>query len=292
MNKTILLFLSAAIVPLCFATVPAQAETRDVIQKAFDTPVPAQLTVDAESASIFVAAWDKPQTEVTITRVVKARSEAVEKECLGKDKVEVTLVGSKVTVTLDVEHNGWGFPPRRDYRIDIKTPAACAAVLQTNGGYIGADGLKGSVDAKTSGGAVTLNNIGGDASAKTSGGAIRATDCSGHLSAHTSGGGIDLSGAFASVDASTSGGGVNAVLSTQPSGAVMLRTSGGGIHVSLPGAIKAHVDAKTSGGNITSDFPMTVSGNPARMHISGDLNGGGIPITLATSGGNVRIVKK
>jgi hypothetical protein len=291
MNKTILLFLNAAIMPLFLAAIPAQAETRDVIQKAFDTPLPAQLAVKADSSAIFVAVWDKPQMEVTITRVVRAHSEAAEKEYLGKDKVDVAMTDGKVTVTLDVPRGGWGSFARRDYRIDIKAPASCSAFLRTNGGPIGVDGLKGSVDAETSGGPVTLGKISGDAKVKTSGGPIRATDCSGRLTAHTSGGGIDLSGAFASIDASTSGGGVNAVLNAQPTGDVTLRTSGGGIHVSLPDTIKAHVDARTSGGNITSEFPMTVSGHSFNSHISGDLNGGGVPITLSTSGGNVHIVK-
>ena len=289
MNKTILLFLNAAILPLFLAATPVKAETRDVIQKAFDTPVPAQLAVNADASSIAVAAWDKPQMEVTITRVVRARSEAAEKECLGGDKVDVALVGGKVTVTLDVPRNGWGFSPNRNYRIDIKAPASSSAVLRTNGGSINADGLKGGVEAVTSGGSVTLNGLGGDSNVKTSGGSIRATNGSGRLSAHTSGGGIDLSGAFASIDASTSGGSVSAVLNTQPSGDVTLRTSGGGIRVSLPDAIKAHVDAKTSGGSISSEFPMTISGHGSQL--SGDLNGGGISITLSTSGGNVHIGK-
>jgi DUF4097 and DUF4098 domain-containing protein YvlB len=312
---------------LLATTVAASAETRDVIHKVFPMEGPGQIAVGAENADVFISVWDQPQTDVTVTRVIKASSEAKEKELLGADKVNVSIEGNKVTVALDIP-NGWGgFKTRRDYRVDIKAPATCSAGLRTSGGDISVDGLQGGVEARTSGGGLFMKSIGGDVkaltsggdvqleaisgaidantsggdirvnsgagrlTAQTSGGDIRVENLSGDINAGTSGGDIHLSGIRGATEASTSGGDVHASFVAQPSGIVKLTTTGGDVHITLPASVTAHIDARTVGGDVNTDFPLSKPEHGFATHMTGDVNGGGVSVELYTTGGDIGIVK-
>jgi DUF4097 and DUF4098 domain-containing protein YvlB len=322
-----LLRTSSAFALLLASAASTFANTRDVIHKTFDLNGPGQLVVGAEASNITVTTWDKPQVDVTITRAVTASSEAREKELLDKDKIGTSLDGNKVTVTIDIPGNWRTFRTRRDYRVDIKAPAACSAGLKTSGGDINADGLQGNVEAGTSGGDLTLKHIGGDVKARTSGGdvkldAIKGTveastsggdmtvgNGNGKLSAHTSGGDVrvenqtgdinagtsggdvSLSGITGAAEASTSGGDVSASFAASPTGNVQLKSTGGDVNITLPASATVHINAHTTGGEVRTDFPLTSPDRGSESHKQGDINGGGTSVELHTTGGDIHIVK-
>ena len=182
--------------------------------------------------------------------------------------------------------------------------------LKTSGGSLRLDELTGDIQARTSGGSVTAKNITGDAYLKTSGGSIKVMDCvgsiqcktsggsitaegmSGDLEAHTSGGGIRLIDISGQVNASTSGGSIKAELVGQPSGPVYLKTSGGSVTLYMDEDVKVDIDARTSGGRGRVDFPVKVRGKISRSRLRGELNGGGPLLTLRSSGGGIKLVRR
>ena len=139
----------------------------------------------------------------------------------------------------------------------------------TSGGNIDATGLTGAIEIRTSGGNVTV------------------ADCSGALDAETSGGDISLHTVSARVSAETSGGDVSAEVRSNRG--VDLGTSGGSITLLLAPAVAATIDARTSGGAVTSALAMTISGKSGESRLRGTVNGGGEPVTLHTSGGDIHI---
>ena len=67
-----------------------------------------------------------------------------------------------------------------------------------------------------------------------------------------------------------------------------LSTSGGGVTAAVDPAARLSIDASASGGGVTSDLALTTR-SFSRTSIRGDLNGGGSPLRLRTSGGGIRI---
>jgi DUF4097 and DUF4098 domain-containing protein YvlB len=188
----------------------------------------------------------------------------------------------------------------------------------TSGGNVRVENVRGRVDASTSGGDVILSNIKQEVEASTSGGDVRATGLYAPARLRTSGGDVNARDVQASINAATSGGDVDVEFTlkdfTKPH-AITLKSSGGSITLAIPEKLPANIFAEIRLGDgrwfsrerydISSDFPLKIqreeggkeegrrgissSGNYIRGE--GQINGGGDPITLTTSAGNITIRK-
>ncbi|MBX2992386.1 MAG: DUF4097 family beta strand repeat protein [Bacteroidetes bacterium] len=159
----------------------------------------------------------------------------------------------------------------------------------TSGGDIALADISGSIDLETSGGNIRAEKVDGTLRMETSGGDIRISEVKGDVNVHTSGGNVTLNTIDGKVRAETSGGNITVRVKESNQG-VFAETSGGNIDIMMPKNISATIDASTSGGDVTCDFPITMSGKMSDSRIRGTVNGGGNPIHARTSGGDIRIL--
>jgi hypothetical protein len=153
----------------------------------------------------------------------------------------------------------------------------------TSGGGIHIENIMGKTDVKTSGGGITIVYGRGDIKAHTSGGAIKLENILGAVDAHTSGGGIRVSGETNYVKATTSGGSIHVNI-TGLGNELYLNTSGGGIHATIPRGLGLDLAA-----NAVNMELINFNGFQKKNKIQGSMNGGGIPVHMHTSGGNVNV---
>lgn len=178
-----------------------------------------------------------------------------------------------------------------------------AVQARTAGGDVNVTDATGDVVAETSGGDVTLIDIGGRIEARTAGGDIEGRNLGSAVRARTAAGDIELDGVQGGVQAETSVGDIEVAITLQAfSGdySTRLTTSHGDIELALPPGIPASIRAevRTLGpgwdrDDIYSDFPLSREspreGGSGTLRSYGDINGGGPPIELRTSGGSIRI---
>ena len=196
----------------------------------------------------------------------------VEVEISGENEDDMNISfknsGDNVSIKGDFERSSLGNNHIRvTYKVTL--PETYNIDLDTRGGSIEVENLKGKVDAYTSGGSISLEDMQGDIDIKTSGGSLELENIIGKINAKTSGGSIKLK------------------LPTNPSKDSKLKTSGGSITAYLAKDVAVNITAKTSGGRVSSEF--TVKGKTTKRSIEGTINGGGPELVLKTSGGNVRI---
>lgn len=153
--------------------------------------------------------------------------------------------------------------------------------LSTSGGGIHATDCSGILRLNTSGGSIDLNDLNGEIEAETSGGTVRGANIRGDLTTHTSGGSIILRNLFCGVDASTSGGSIELEI-TEVGKYVTANNSGGNISVKMPG--DKGLSLRLRGDKINTVSLNNFSGDQDENRITGKVNGGGIPVTLSTSG--------
>lgn len=153
--------------------------------------------------------------------------------------------------------------------------------LYTSGGGINADNCSGQITLKTSGGPINMNVLDGTIEAETSGGSVRGRDIKGELKAHTSGGGVALRALACSVEASTSGGNIEVEI-RELGKFVTVSNSGGNIDVEMPG--NKGLDLKLRGNRIRTSNLNNFSGEQDDDRIDGKINGGGVPVSIRTSG--------
>jgi DUF4097 and DUF4098 domain-containing protein YvlB len=187
-----------------------------------------------------------------------------------------------------------------DSRFRISVPTGFNVDVDTEGGDLTAERIKGTINLRTSGGDVTLAETGGSLNVSTSGGDINVRDAEGStilktsggnlelerikgtLTAKTSGGNITLRSASKTVELQTSGGDIE-ILDVE--GDVMASTSGGDVQVERTGG---RVEVSTSGGDVTL---RDVKGELRGSTSGGDIWGERLhaPTRLSTSGGQIRV---
>jgi DUF4097 and DUF4098 domain-containing protein YvlB len=161
-------------------------------------------------------------------------------------------------------------------------------VAHTSGGSIRLRDLRGRSRVETSGGGIEAAHIEGPLHAETSGGSIHLEDVTGDSDVHTSGGGIRIRNAGGRVQADTSGGSIDATFAKGNSRGGSLESSGGGITVALDPSVGLSIDAE--GNPVQTDLPLRVQGEISRRSLRGALGSGGEKLRLRTSGGGIRIL--
>ncbi|GGB17094.1 DUF4097 family beta strand repeat-containing protein [Puia dinghuensis] len=158
--------------------------------------------------------------------------------------------------------------------------------LATSGGNMDALRCDGKIQLTTSGGNVGLMSVKGIIHAATSGGQVDGSQITGELHAGTSGGNVVLSDVSASLDAATSGGNIRVNFLAMGK-YVHLTNSSGDISVQLPQ--NQGMDLRISGEQVHATALNNFSGDQDEHHISGTINGGGIPVKVDGNGGSVHV---
>jgi DUF4097 and DUF4098 domain-containing protein YvlB len=158
--------------------------------------------------------------------------------------------------------------------------------LRTSGGNMHAKHCEGTIRMGTSGGNMVLEDVKGDIHATTSGGQIEGESIAGELRTSTSGGNIRLADLSCSLSASTSGGSIDVDLKTMGK-YLDLSNSGGNIDVTMPQGLG--MSLTVSGERVHTSKLANFSGDIDKHSIAGTMNGGGIPVKVRGSGGNVEL---
>lgn len=177
--------------------------------------------------------------------------------------------------------------------------------FSSSGGSVKLENTAGNTKASSSGGGVTASNHIGDIKLSSSGGGVKLTNAKGHVNAHSSGGSVRLTEIQGSADASSSGGGVTvtgkceSVKATSSGGSVRvnisnlskeiyLRSSGGGVDATIINGDELGLDLDLSSSKVNINL-KNFTGKSEKNRIEGSMNGGGIPVYMRASGGNVNV---
>ena len=300
------------------------ASNNPTIVKTFDLNGPGKLDVTTSGGSISVEGGNSNEVKVEVYirkqgQVLSANDSEVENITSGYD-FRMEQEGNNIEVYAKRRVNAMPWK-RISFSFVVEVPKEMSNRLKTSGGSLKLSGVVGDQKLNTSGGSIKLKEITGEVYANTSGGSITADELDGEMALSTSGGSISISNSKGNIDGNTSGGSIRL---NDIAGAVDVSTSGGGITITgsservkastSGGTIKANVSGltkeislRTSGGSIYATLPkgkgldLNLSGNKVNIdlqnfsgsakkgRINGSMNGGGIPVNMSTSGGNVNV---
>jgi len=158
--------------------------------------------------------------------------------------------------------------------------------LRTSGGSITAENCQGTISLTTSGGSLHLANLNGTINARTSGGSIEGDHIGGELITGTSGGSINLTDMACSLETSTSAGSTHVEMK-QLGKYVKINGSVGHVDLQLPTG--KGLDLDLHGNRISANVSGNFKGEKDNERMVGQLNGGGIPVTVKTSIGGINV---
>jgi DUF4097 and DUF4098 domain-containing protein YvlB len=176
--------------------------------------------------------------------------------------MSITVNNHELQAIVKNKHENMDWNSTLSISFKIYVPQQVATDLQTSGGGIHLDNLKGkeefttsgggldintvtgNIHGRTSGGGIDVRNSGDDIDLQTSGGGITAEKCNGTISLRTSGGGLQLDDLKGTIHATTSGGGIRG---GNIEGELITATSGGGIDLRN---MNCSLDAHSSAGSV------------------------------------------
>jgi len=264
-----------------------------------------RLFLESFNGSIEIRGWDKDSIEITGTKY------AATEDLLKQLKIDVNAAPDSVRVRairpMDRRGNcGAKFIVRMPKnaildRVESSNGSIRAenfvgpVRLKTSNGSINVWEVTGDLDADTSNSAIEVGHFQGAANLRTSNGRIKADGVRGAFEGHTSNGTIDVT--IAELDTgkplrlTSSNSSINATLEKWNQNDIYADTSNGSINLRLPEGVAAKLKADTSNGTVSSDFEVTIT-SKGKTHIEGSIGSGGPNITLDTSNGNIRLMKR
>ncbi len=268
--------------------------------KSFAVGPGGRLNVNVDRGSIHVVGADQNGVQIRVVRDVTHASEADAARILKEHHVVLQQHGNEISVTAQEPSSfwpgsWWRWWGQRNLIVhyEITLPHAFDVRLKTEGGAIKVATLHGTVTANTEGGSLNFNGIEGKVNGQTEGGSIKAVGCQDELQLRTEGGSIAIDEFTGKgLQALTEGGSIVAEFAVPPRSDCTLRTSGGNVTVRIPETAAVNLDAHTDGGRTRTDLPVQIQGRLDRETLRGTLNGGGSLLTLETSGGNIRVLKR
>ncbi len=312
---------------LYFVLANSFAQTQDFeysFKENYDVSVPAQLAIVCSDGNLDVIPSN--ENKIQVFYIVKKENKLLKidrKKLEEEFRVDVIQTGNSVNISVrnKRENQPFNFDHTTNVHFKVYVPKQTSCNLRTSDGNISLEGLtshqsfktsdgnldiinvtgnvngntsdgnitvkeiKGLVDVGTSDGNIELESIGGDVQASTSDGNIDLRKVKGDISVKTSDGYIGFKEISGSFRATTSDGNIKGSV-VELKEQLALRTSGGNIDVTIPNQLGLDLDIK--GESIDVPF-KNFTGKFDDTSVQGKANGGGIPVTLSASDGNVKL---
>jgi hypothetical protein len=301
--KTLFLSLFLAASHLCLA----QFDDTPYVVKNFKLGSDAKVKVETVGGNIEITG--QSSNEAKVEMYVRGNnsnddlSESEIKQRLENYDVQINQEGNTVNAivtqkkSINWNKNGLSISFR------LYVPRQVATTLETKGGNIELSGLTGKQEVVTRGGNIDVRKLTGDTRLETAGGNIDIEEFDGKLQVTCSGGNIDLNNAKGEISVKTAGGNITLA---GTGGSIEAHTSGGDIRAKIT-AMEKSLTLSSSGGNITASLPenkgfdvdiradrvhtnfANFKGSLGKEKVQGTVNGGGIPVRMTTSGGNISL---
>jgi DUF4097 and DUF4098 domain-containing protein YvlB len=228
---------------------------------------------------------------------------------------QITFDQSGGDLRVETKFEPSGKSQTADADFEIRVPSRFDVALDSMGGGLEIDGVKGAFTGETKGGEITLHDVEGEAKLRTMGGEVRVTDSTLDGSVHTMGGPVTIENVTGDLKGSSMGGGVryknvrrgDGKLASPPNTGdsdpsditpetVQISTMGGDIDTE---DAQNGADVMTMGGDITIRNARrfvrakTMGGDIAISSIDGWVQattmGGNLDVTVTGAGGDVTL---
>jgi hypothetical protein len=282
-------FALAATAILSLASLPALAQVSGHDwQKTYSVSGSASLAIETGDSSLDIQSCGDCK-EIRV-QVHSGRD-------LNEYRLEEHQDGDHVSFSLK-EKPMWGFHmgwKGEGTKVTVETPAHLDLDAKTADGNFSARELTGNLQVRSGDGSVALDDVHGALRLTSSDGNVVIRGATGTLEARGSDGHMQVDGQFSAVQMHTSDGNLDLTLApgSQLNAASRIESSDGHVVVHVPSTLAADLNVTTSDGRLDCSLPLTMDHYDSRESsghsVHGRLNGGGTPLTIRTSDGNVSI---
>lgn len=174
------------------------------------------------------------------------------------------------------------------FTVDVTVPKNVTLDVRSTDGAIECEALEGHFQLESGDGAVRATGLRGNLIVITRDGRVTLAGVDGNLRARSGDGHLNVDGRFDSLELTSRDGRVDAIAraGSRMSAAWSLESTDGKVELRIPHDIAALLDARTRDGRIRIDLPIPI-GDRDRNSLTGELNGGGLPLRIRTKDGAI-----
>ncbi|MCF7688304.1 MAG: DUF4097 family beta strand repeat-containing protein [Cephaloticoccus sp.] len=292
-------------------TLSGRAQQR-VEQQSFTLPANGTVKVQAYRGLITVSTSPGDKVELKVRWVSTQDNAQAARVALDGLQLRMSQVGSTISlIATNPRETGlsFDFGDRQQLGIyyELVVPEHCNLDLTTGNGGIAVDSMSGRMKAKTVTGTISFRQIDGSITARTEIGDILVSRCTGEVNLQsvqgnlsvgtvggratleTANGDIELMNAYGEVQAKAAAGNIIAGFA-RIIGPSSVTSSLGNVTATINPAEKFSLNAQTRWGKIYSKLPLAAAkGGIGQSRLTGDFQGGGPQLNLASGGGKLWI---
>jgi hypothetical protein len=247
-----------------------------------------RLYIENSNGFIEITGWDQETADIGGTKYASSQA------ALAALKIDVIASGESVRIRTVRPSGHFGSMGAKYY---IKVPRNTVLErIESSNGAIRVRDVNSSARLETSNGSIDLTAVAGPVSLKTSNGSIRADKVERGIDATTSNGSIRVTLGKVEerrpVRLATSNGSVELAVDDLRNNDVTVTTSNASITARLPQSVAADIKANTSNSGVTNEFATAFQGKSGKSYLEGAIGGGGSLLTLKTSNGPIRLLKR
>ncbi len=300
--KTALLTIQLALLTL----VATSQTNRYSFKETYEVEANPTLVFRSVDSDIRISASDGSQ--ITVLFIVKKNNKLLnidmnELKEYFQISIETTEEGLKIETRSKKKNNLKNWRDRVILDFEILTPPQTACLLNAVDGDLSIKGLDAGQQCKTVDGDIEFQDIKGDITSSTVDGDISAKEITGAIALDSTDGDLNLKNITGDVRMKTVDGDVlfydlrGGIRCSVTDGEIQgtltdlkafceCSTADGDIHITLPAG--AGFNVEMNGESLHADF-KDFDGDIDEKHIKGKVNGGGVPVTLSTSDGDIRL---
>ena len=260
---------------------------RDEINRTFQLAPGARVEVSEIRGPVEITNTDGSTAEVQIVRTARSRAD------LDYHKIEVQQTANGLVVRGEEETE----ESRRkniqvNHRVTLKLPRRISLSVKSVSGSVRSGDVEGESSIFSISGPVTLGNIGGGFQANSISGDLQTGNIGGEAHVNSVSGMVRLGDVNGVLEVTSVSGNLRATLASLSNRGIQIKSVSGSIDLAFKGDVNADFNAESISGQVIFDVPNVNRDSETKSpNVRARIGAGGIPISIFSVSGNIRLVR-
>ena len=258
---------------------------RDEINETYQLAPGARVEVSSIRGPVEIVNADTAMAEVQIIRTARTRAD------LEYHKIEVEHVGNSLVVRGVQEPEG----RRRDnirvnHHVILKLPRRIDLSVNSVSGWIKVGDVDGEIHVNSISGSTNIGNVGGKLQVSSVSGSLEVGNVGEEARLNSISGKVRLGTVNGYLNVSSVSGSLNAVLVSLSPRGLHINSVSGSIEIAFNSELNADFTAESVSGEVYLDVPNVLRDSEEKSStVRARIGGGGVPITISSVSGNIRL---
>jgi DUF4097 and DUF4098 domain-containing protein YvlB len=267
--------------------VSSNFQERDEIKQRYQLASGARVEVSGIRGPVEISTDTGEMAEVHIIRTARTKADLENHKVIVEQTAAGLVVRGEQLTDRQQRLNS-----QVQHRVMLKLPRRINLTVNSVSGSVRIGHVDGQTGLKSISGSATIGHVGGALRANSISGPLDVGDVGGEVRVSSVSGNLHLGRVSGQLDVSDLSGQLSATLAQRGGEGIRIRSVSGSIELRFRGEVNADFNAEHISGNVRLDVPnVSVQGELKPPTVRARIGSGGVPITLTSVSGSIRLVR-